>query len=177
MSIRTERLEIEPRVVEHAAELCDALADESVGRYLGGPDVTTVEAMIERITYVAGADASEWGERWLNWVVRLAADPARPLIGRIESTVHIGRHPRVAEIAYVFGPAWSGHGYATEATAWMLEHLRDEHGAADAFATVDPENVASIRLLERLGFERCEQPAGGLGSYDAGDLVFGRSLA
>lgn len=173
----TDRLVIEPRTVEHAAELCAALADESVGRYIGGPDVTTVEAMVERITYVTTTDASEWGERWLNWVVRLGTEPGRPLIGRIEATVHIGRDPVPAEIAYVFDPDRSGHGYATEATAWMLDHLRAEHGVADAYATVDPQNLASIGLLERLGFERCDLPPGGLGSYDEGDAVFGRSLS
>jgi RimJ/RimL family protein N-acetyltransferase len=172
----TDRLVIEPRTVEHAPELCAALADESVGRYIGGPEVTTVEAMVERIIYVTTTDATQWGERWLNWVVRLRTEPGRPLIGRIEATVHIGRDPIVAEIAYVFDPTWSGRGYATEATAWMLDHLRAEHGVADAYATVAPGNLASIALLERLAFERCELPVGGLGSYDEGDAVFGRPL-
>lgn len=174
---RTDRLVIEPRTVEHAAELCAALAGESVGRYLGGPEVTTVDAMVERITYVTTADASQWGERWLNWVVRVGTTPGRPLIGRIEATVHIGRDPVVAEIAYVFDPTWSGRGHATEATAWMLGHLRAEHAVDHAYATVDPRNAPSIALLERLGFERCELPPAGLGSYDEGDVVFGRSLA
>lgn len=171
----TERLTIEPRSVDHAAGLCAALADESVGRWIGGPEVTTVEAMIERIAYVNGADPAQWGESWLNWTVVADAEPDRPIVGRVEATVH-HRAPLTAEIAYVFGPRWAGRGYATEATAWMLDVLRDEHAVVTAYATVDPLNEPSIRLLERLGFERCELPAEGVGSYDPGDAVFMKAL-
>ena len=172
----TERLTIEPRTVEHAASLCAALADESVGRWIGGPEVTTVDAMIERIAYVNDADASQWGETWLNWTVVADAEPERPIIGRVEATVH-HRTPRTAEVAYLFGPAWSGRGYATEATGWMLDVLRDEHAVAAVYATVDPQNAPSIRLLDRLGFERCDLPTEGIGSYDPGDLVYRKALA
>lgn len=173
---RTERLLIETRTVAHAAELCAALADEAIGRYIGGPEVTTLEAMVERLEYVAAAEPEQWGERWLNWVVRVADEPGAPLVGRIEATVHVGRQPLSAEVAYVFSPAWSGRGYATEATAWMLDELRDAHGVAVAYATVHPDNASSVRLLGRLGFAASTAAGELLGSYDPGDLVFERAL-
>lgn len=170
----TDRLSIEPRAEEHAAALCAALAHESVGRFLGGPEPATVEEMTERIRYVDEADPSEWGERWLNWVVRLRTDGT--VIGRVEATVHVAREPVIAEIAYVFGPEWGGRGYATEATAWMLDHLRCDHAVAITYATVAPGNDASVRLLERLGFDPSPLPPGGVDSYDDGDLVFALEL-
>lgn len=175
--VRAGRLTIETRTVAHAEELCAALAGEEVGRYIGGPEVTTLEAMIARLEYVAAADPEQWGERWLNWVVRAADQPGAPLVGRVEATVHPGRVPVPAEIAYVFSPAWSGRGYATEATAWMLDTLRAEHAVDVAYATVDPANAPSIRLLGRLGFAASTVDPAQLGSYDPGDLVFERPLA
>lgn len=173
---RTERLLIEPRTVEHAGELCSALAGEAVGRYIGGPEVTTLEAMIARLEYVAAANPAEWGERWLNWVVRATEQAGAPLVGRVEATIHLAADPPTAEIAYVFSPRWSGRGYATEATSWMLAHLRDDHAITAAFATVHPDNAASVRLLDRLGFSPSDIDPAKLGSYDAGDLVFGKEL-
>jgi RimJ/RimL family protein N-acetyltransferase len=58
----------------------------------------------------------------------------------------------------------------------MLDVLRDEHAVVTAYATVDPRNEPSIRLLERLGFDRCELPTEGLGSYDPDDAVFTKAL-
>jgi RimJ/RimL family protein N-acetyltransferase len=172
--MRTQRLTIEPLDVIHALGLLAALDDETVGRYIGGPDVTTLDALHARIRYLASTDPSQWGERWLNWVVRLDAEPDLPVIGRIEATVHLGR--RSAEIAYLFGPRWGGHGYATEAVAWMLEELRHAHDVDIAWATVDPCNEASLALLARLDFADSPPPDGGLASYDDGDRVLARSL-
>jgi len=170
----TDRLTIEPRAVAHAPGLFAALDHPDVGRFIGGPDVTTLEALVERIVAVDAADPVEWGEIWLNWVVMLR-DPARTVIGRVEATVYAGVD--LADIAYVFGPRWAGNGYATEATAWMLDQLRDHHGVATVYATTDPANGPSTRLLERLGFERNDLPDdGGARSYDPGDHIHRRRL-
>lgn len=77
-----------------------------------------------------------------------------------------------AEIAYVFGPAWWGRGYATEATAWLLDDIRGREVDA-SWATVEPGNEASARLLRRLGFA-VAAPDVPLLSYDEGDLTFVR---
>ncbi|MBU6240486.1 MAG: GNAT family N-acetyltransferase [Acidobacteria bacterium] len=65
-------------------------------------------------------------------------------------------------------PAWWGRGYATEATAWLLSFLRDA-GTSEAWATIDPANTASARLLARLGFVPADPPA--CVSRDDGDVA------
>lgn len=172
----TPRLTLEPLDLAHAPGLLAALADDAVGEYIGGPDVTTLDALHARIDYLATTDPGEWGERWLNWVV--IADDLEPptVVGRIEATLHLGRSPASAEIAYLFGPTWWGEGYATEAGLALLRMLAADHGVEQAWATVDPRNRRSIALLERLGFESTALPPEGIGSYDDGDLVFGRRL-
>ena len=164
---RTERLRIEPLDLGHARGLFDALDHPSVGTYIGGPDVTTVEALREQIVAKRRGPADD-GETWLNWVV-LAGDV---VVGRVEATLHDG----LAEIAYVFGPSFWGQGYATEATRWMVDHLADAHGITRCWATVAPGNEASAALLGRLGFVPAAPDAVPDGvqlhSYDDGDLVF-----
>ena len=45
-----------------------------------------------------------------------------------------------------------GRGYAGEALALVLDRAFDVHGLAKVEADVDPRNIASLRLLNRLGF-------------------------
>ena len=158
------RLSFESLRRGHAEGLFTALDDPRVGRYIGGPDVTTMaelRARIDRLLAGSGDDA----ETWLNWVVRLKGT----VIGRIEATLHDG----VAEIGYVFGPRWWGRGYGSEAVAWLLSELRQQ-GVPEAWASVDPDNEASIRLLRRVGFEETTPGEVLLHSYVPGDRVFVR---
>ena len=164
--ISTERLTIEPLALRHAQQLFDALNDELVGRFLDGPDVTTVEALEQKIIRVTSDAPPERNEVWRNFAVLLDGR----VIGRLEATLH----RTVAEVAYVFGPAWWGHGYATEATAWLLHYLR-EAGMSEVWATIAPANTASDRLLARLGFTPGNPPD--CVSCDHGDVALVRSLA
>lgn len=58
------------------------------------------------------------------------------------------------EIGYILHPEVWGRGMASEACAAALDHLFATTDHADATADVDPDNAASIRVLEKLGFVR-----------------------
>ncbi|MDE2298798.1 MAG: GNAT family N-acetyltransferase, partial [Burkholderiales bacterium] len=73
------------------------------------------------------------------------------LLGCVQATVFV---PGSAWIAYVFSSRHWGRGHAHEATAAMLAHLAQDCGVDRFLATVEVENERSIRLLDRLGFER-----------------------
>ncbi len=163
----TARLLIEPLATAHAAELVAALDHPEVGAYIGGPDVTTVDALVERIARLAAGPGPDWPEEvWWNFVVRRADSGA--VVGRVEATTYGGW----GEVAYVFGPASWGAGYATEAMRWLIEFATAQ-GAAELWAAVHPLNDRSIRLLARLGFTaQPTPPSRPLGSYDEGDVVF-----
>ena len=164
--VSTERLTIEWLAPRHAPQLFDALNDELVGRFLDGPDVTTLEALEQKIIRVTSEAPPERNEEWRNFAVLLNGR----VIGRLEATLHHS----VAEVAYVFGPAWWGHGYATEATAWLLRYIR-EAGMSEAWATIAPANTASDRLLARLGFAPGNPPD--CVSCDNDDVALVRILA
>jgi len=160
----TERLVIEPLAPEHATGLFAALDDLRVGTHIGGPDVTTLEALERRIAALLSAAPD--GEEWRNWVVRHDGI----IVGRLEATLH----DDIAEVAYVFGPAWWGRGFATEGARWMVDHLDGD--VSQQWATVLPANGPSIALLQRLGFDAADAESAPvpLMSYDDGDLVFAR---
>ena len=61
---------------------------------------------------------------------------------------------RRAEIGFALGrDAW-GHGYMTHAATALLDYAFTELRLHRIEADVDPDNAASVRLLERLGFVR-----------------------
>jgi len=162
----TARLAIEPLVPAHAAGLHAALQHPDVGRFIGGPDVTTIDAVRARIERLAaGPGPARPDERWLNFAVRRNADGA--IIGRLEATTY----RTWGEIAYVFDPRWWGHGFASEATRWLMHHLAEQN-VPELWAAVHPENHASKRLLLRTGFSPVREPARMLASFHPGDATF-----
>ena len=59
-----------------------------------------------------------------------------------------------AELGYAMGHAYWGKGYMNEALQALLSHAFDVLELRRLEADVDPRNAASIRTLERLGFQR-----------------------
>ena len=62
--------------------------------------------------------------------------------------------PRQAEIGITLAPEFQHQGYATEALQALLEYLLVTLGKHRVFGSVDPENVTSIRLMERLSMRK-----------------------
>ncbi|NHN59792.1 MULTISPECIES: GNAT family N-acetyltransferase [Halorussus] len=61
---------------------------------------------------------------------------------------------RRAELAYWVAPAAQGNGYATDAARTVLGHGVDRLGLHKVTAKSFASNEASVRVLEKLGFER-----------------------
>ena len=60
------------------------------------------------------------------------------------------------EIVYGIADPWAGMGYATEAARALLDHGFSEDGLLGIAGIVKPENAASGRVLEKLGFTYLE---------------------
>jgi ribosomal-protein-alanine N-acetyltransferase len=58
------------------------------------------------------------------------------------------------EIGYVFNRKYQGMGYATEATACLVDYIFSSLNAHRIIAHCNIKNSASWKLLERLGFRR-----------------------
>ena len=59
---------------------------------------------------------------------------------------------RLPDVGYILHPDHWGQGIAGEAVAAAIDHVFATRDVDDLTADVDPDNAASIRLLERLGF-------------------------
>ncbi|MFY9210168.1 MAG: GNAT family N-acetyltransferase [Aestuariivita sp.] len=72
-----------------------------------------------------------------------------------------------AELAWVIWPGAQGHGYALEATHAARAYLY-RNGWEGAVSYIDPKNLDSIRLAERLGAKKDAEAA----SIDGNDAVY-----
>lgn len=61
---------------------------------------------------------------------------------------------RLPDVGYILHPDCWGQGLAAEAVGAAVDHVFASRDLETLTADVDPENAASIRLLERLGFVR-----------------------
>ena len=144
--LATERLVLEPLEVVHAAAMFGVLQDASIFAFTDGAPPSSLADLETRYARLATRASPDGRQRWLNWIVVL---PTRGPIGYVQATVEPdGR----VWVAYVVEHACRGQGFATEAMRAMLAHLASEPGAREFLATVEVDNHASIRLLERLGF-------------------------
>ena len=123
-------------------------SDPRVMRYWSYPawtETTQAEAYLQRVRQ---ASVSEGVFPWA--VARLDDDV---LIGTT-TLWHIDVANSRAEIGYALASALWGQGYAQEALRLALTFAFDILQLRRIEADVDPRNVASCRLLERVGFTR-----------------------
>ena len=143
--LSTARLRLRPLRVEDAASMVTVLADPRLYSFTGGGPPTPEVLRARYEAQVAGR-SPDGSEAWHNWIVSLA--PAGPEIGFVQAT--ITSHGDAADIAWLTGVPWQGHGYAAEAGRAMLAWLV-ERGVADVTAHVHPAHAASARVAAAIG--------------------------
>ncbi|SDJ85655.1 GNAT family N-acetyltransferase [Sediminibacillus albus] len=60
----------------------------------------------------------------------------------------------IVDIGYSIVPSYRGRGYATEMGKAMVEWALDQPDVKKVMASCDPDNIASIRTLEKIGFQQ-----------------------
>ena len=153
--IETERLLLEALDASRLEEFVRLTADPQVMRYWGPGGAFTRDAA-ERNFAAALERLSEhgFGRRWL------VAKPDRAGLGFVD-TKYFGDScddvsPDEIEIGWmVVRRAW-GQGYATEAGAAIRDEAFDQLAVDSIVAVHHPANIASARIMEKLGmaFER-----------------------
>jgi ribosomal-protein-alanine N-acetyltransferase len=123
-------------------------SNEEVMRYWSSPAILDRDAAAGILREVHDAFKTR---AMLKWGVARRTDDA--IIGTV-TLYNISMDHRRAEMGYALGRANWGQGYMHEALQALLDF---SFGALDLHrieADVDPRNAASIRTLERLGFQR-----------------------
>lgn len=67
---------------------------------------------------------------------------------------HIDTNNRRAEIGYALGSEYWGNGYMREALTLLINFCFSNLNLNRLEADVDPQNISSIKVLERLGFQK-----------------------
>lgn len=146
--LETKRLLLRPLTGDDLEFVFRHFSDPEVNRYLLDDDPVTTREQARAIIdfYLPPA-----GKPFNRWVIARKPD-GRP-IGTCGYHQWQRRHRR-AEIGYDLEKASWRQGYATEALRAVLRHGFERMDLNRVEAMVHPENTASVRVLERLGFRK-----------------------
>ncbi|HGZ70800.1 MAG TPA: N-acetyltransferase [Nitratifractor sp.] len=61
------------------------------------------------------------------------------------------------EFGYILAKDAWGKGYATEIAIAQIEYIKKKLNSSNVYATVHPENYASVRVLEKVGLHKIEE--------------------
>jgi RimJ/RimL family protein N-acetyltransferase len=146
LQIETERLVVCPLEVEDWRAVWVYTSDAGVMRCLPiGP--------------FGHAQARRWVARWSDWRQR-AADWPDMLVVILKAEARLICHLpfevfsaeyRTREIGWVIDPVYRGQGYAAEGARAVLDLGFGRLNLPRVVATCDPDNVASCRIMEKLG--------------------------
>jgi ribosomal-protein-alanine N-acetyltransferase len=145
-TLATKRLRLRQFEARDLQGLHACFGDEDAMRYWNFPACKT-EAESERfLTYLAKTSSPY---DYLAWAV--ADKRSDRCIGLVNYHHREARNEKL-EIGYILAPAQQGRGLMTEAVAALVVYCFGELSAHRIEALIHPDNTASIRLVERLGF-------------------------
>jgi len=147
--IETANLRLEPIRQDHAVLLFASLSDAQLYALMPEEPPQSLAALEKRYAFLQGGKSPDGREHWLNWTMfdRRTDTP----VGTFQATV---RDDAPSDLAYVvIKPHWR-RGIASEAGAGVIEHVFARYPTPLLAANMDTRNLASIRLVESLGFKR-----------------------
>ncbi len=141
--LNTPRLTLRRFRPDDAGDLYAYLSDPRVYRFEPGEPLDRAQAS-QRAAELADSPAF--------WAVELRR--ASKVIGQIYIEQIKPPEHMTCELGYILHPAYQRQGYAAEAAAAVVRQALTAGGMHRVVAHCNPENVASWRLLEKIGFHR-----------------------
>ena len=153
--IVTERLVLRRSRLDDAEAISAYRSDPDVHRHQGWErtDPESIRAEIEEMAARAPGDP----EGWVQFSVEDRA--TGELVGDVGLAPADGE-PGVIKAGYTIAPAHQRKGYATEAVAALLDYAFGRLEADVVRAYADADNVASIRVAEKVGMLLVERFSG-----------------
>lgn len=140
-----------------AAFILHLLNDPAWLRYIGDRGVRTVQ---EARTYILNGAVAMYDEHGFGLYLMERKEDGAPVgvcgLVKRDYLDHV-------DLGYGLAAEHRGHGYAREAAAATMAYARDVIGLKRLAAIVTPDNTASVRLLEGLGFtfeQKMADPSG-----------------
>jgi RimJ/RimL family protein N-acetyltransferase len=147
MELETDRLILRYLSLEDVSDFFAYRSDREANKYQGWIPNTLHDARdfikfkIHSIPNVP--------DTWIQLAVINKAD--NTLIGDI-GVYFMPENKNEVKLGYTLASSYQGFGYASEAIEALIDHLCHKFNKTHFIALISPENYASIRLVERLGF-------------------------
>ena len=146
--LETGRLLLRPVTTADTAAFYDIYSSALAMRYWSGEAIVSMEQAQEMVRieleYAESEDCINWG---------IALPESDLLIGKI-TLFRFSSQNRRAETGYVLDPRYWERGYMSEVMRRILDFAREDLALHRIEADCDPDNRASLALLEKFGFER-----------------------
>lgn len=146
MIVETRRLLLRRLTVDDATIMLALLNDPGFLHYVGDRGVRT---LTDARDYLERGPIASYAEHGFGMYLVELRDMNVPvgICGLVRRASLAG-----PDIGFAFLPEYRSRGYAVEAAAAVLDHARDALQLVSLAAIVHPENAASRRVLEHLGF-------------------------
>jgi RimJ/RimL family protein N-acetyltransferase len=151
--METARLWLRPFTQADLHPFVAMRGNPDIARYQSWSDFTEADGYLF-ILDMAQTQPGTPGE-WYQFAVALR--DTNTFIG--DCALYMAEDGRSGEIGYTFAPAYQRQGYATEAVSAVLDYAFTTLQLQQIRAVTDSRNSASIKLLQRLGFQLEKQEA------------------
>jgi RimJ/RimL family protein N-acetyltransferase len=149
-AIETPRLLLEPLGERHAEAFFAPLQeDEALYQWISMHRPVSLEALRANWRRTEGSRMSpDQRHAWPSWAVRRKADGG--YLGRVDAEINDALE--ATNLGFYFFSRYWGQGYASESVSAATEAL-SARGVARFVATVTVGNIASARILAKVGFK------------------------
>ena len=145
--LRTERLALREFVTDDAEFILDLLNQPSFIQFIGDKGVRSVD---DAKNYIATGPVESYHRHGFGLYLVELKDSQTPIgmcgVLKRESLPD-------PDLGFAFLPEYWGKGYAFESASAVLDQARNVFKLTQVLAITTPNNDASIKLLERLGFQ------------------------
>lgn len=148
MELTTDRLFIRPLTLNDKEDLLSYRSDHVTNQYQGWipGNLNDVEMFIKKL-----AVAPNLPETW--YQLGIVERKSNQFIGDVG--IHfIDPENYQAEVGCTLDKHYQGQGFALEALREVIDYLFTEYKKHRIVASIDPDNLSSIILVERLGFRK-----------------------
>jgi RimJ/RimL family protein N-acetyltransferase len=142
------RVQLRGMTLADAPSLLTVFGDPEVMQYWSSPPIRDMRDAEELVEDIRGLFASRQLFQW-----GICPRDGGAVFGTC-TLFHLDLAHRRAEVGFALARGAWGQGFATEALGLLIEFAFRELGLHRLEADADPENMRSLRLLERHGFER-----------------------
>lgn len=147
MEINSERLLIREIEISDALAIFNYRSDAQTNQYQGW-----IPEKLEEVHYfIEHKIAKEFNQLDTWFQMALVLKESDELIGDLG--LHFLEYETV-ELGVTINRSHHGKGYASEALKVLIDYLLYEHGKRKIKASIDPRNLASIAMIEKLGFKK-----------------------